>query len=292
MATFETRASNADDVEDYSLLGNKRVSRSKCKSPIIWIILAVFLFAGIIIATVFITKSVVENNNDSAASESRTTSTPTTEPTTDPTRSPTLQPTATPPPKNLILIISDGMGEIYNSAYRKYKNLTRTTIDNHFKGRYSTDPTNINGITDSAAGATVFACGVKTHNSFVCLDGYGNPKGSILAAAKRQGKGTGLVVTKSVTDATPAAFSAHSLYRSWHEMISKQQTMRQMNGAPMLDILFGGGRRYFERWDFFHNQTMHEEYGWNKVTDNTTEFLADLDNIDISQMPYMALFGM
>lgn len=135
-------------------------------------------------------------------------------------------------------------GQSYNAAYRKYKNITRTSLDNVFKGRYSNNPTNLHGVTDSAAGATCFASRVVTHNGFIGVDSSGiifgdfhlftfrssllymfcegNPKGSILAAAKRQGKGTGIVVTKSVTDATPAAFSAHSLYRNWHQMIAKQ----------------------------------------------------------------------
>ena len=172
---METSESNNLLDPNNPLLSNQRVSQSKCAGPKIWIPILILIFIGSIIATVFITISVVENNNNDDAQSSSI------------------------PPKNLIVIISDGMGQTYNAAYRQYKNLTRTTIDKHFKGRYSTLPTNKNGITDSAAGATVFACGVKTHNSFLCLDGYGNPKGSILAAAKRQGKGTGMVVTKSVT---------------------------------------------------------------------------------------------
>ena len=68
--------------------------------------------------------------------------------------------------------------------------------------------------------------------------------------------------------------------------------MRQINGEPMLDILFGGGRRYFERWGFFDNETMWAQYGWNTVTKNSTKFLEELDMIDTSEMPYMALFGM
>lgn len=75
-------------------------------------------------------------------------------------------------------------------------------------------------------------------------------------------------------------------------MISQQQVMRKINGENMLDVMFGGGRKYFERWGFFHNSTMWEKYGWNTVTDNTTQFLEELDKIDTSEMPYMGLFGM
>ena len=308
---MDVETANTDFVP---LLGNQVARNSKFRSNWVLITLLVIIFAGSIIATVFITKAVVENNNDSSEGPSQTSASPTIEPTMEPTSTPniqsttsstttsttttsttTMEPTSSPTdyatPKNLIIIVSDGMGQTYNAAYRTYKNLTRTTIDKHFKGRYTTKPLNSDGITDSAAGATVFACGVPTRNAYIAVDGDANPKGSILAAAKRQGKGTGIVVTKSVTDATPAAFSAHSWVRSWNELISKQQTQRQINGEPMLDVLFGGGRRYFERWGFFDNDSIWDEYGWNTVTDNTTEFIQDLDYIDIDEMPYMGLFG-
>ena len=205
MAAMEISLGGAKTRDDpnASLLGDQGMTRAKCASPKVWIPILILFFVGSIIATVFITKSVVENNIEEAAELSNsTTLSPTTSPTIpsmNATNSPSMSPTASSSPKNLIVIISDGMGPTYNAAYRRYKNLTKTTIDKHYKGKYSTDPTNTNGIPDSASGATVFACGVKTHNSFLCLDGYGNPKGSILAAAKRQGKGTGMVVTKSVT---------------------------------------------------------------------------------------------
>ena len=174
----------------------------------------------------------------------------------------------------------------------------------------------MDAITDSAAGATVFASRVQTYNDWVGIDSSANPKGSILAAAKMQGKGTGIVCTKSVTDATPAAFSAHSMYRSWHQLIAQQQATRQIiDGEPMLDILMGGGRqvhcplfwelcacsshpiiaclvlKHFENIGFFNNQTMHQEYGWSTVTNNATAFINQLDDIDISSMPLMGLFG-
>ena len=204
-----------------ALLSSKQQSQSSPLNLKLLIFIFIFFVASII-ATVFITKGVVENNSSSADSSNINEKTP----------------------KNLIIVISDGMGQTYNAAYRQYKNMNETLIDEYFKGRYSTAPTNKNGITDSAAGGTVFAIGEQTHNSHIGLDAFGNPRGSILAAAKRQGKGTGLVLTKSVTDATPAAFSAYSLDRNWEEMISKQQATRTINGKPMLDILLGGGRRY------------------------------------------------
>ena len=65
-------------------------------------------------------------------------------------------------PKNVILLIGDGMGPEYNSAYRHYvdnkdtKDIERTRLDKHLIGQMSTDPDNGDkeNITDSAAAGT------------------------------------------------------------------------------------------------------------------------------------------
>lgn len=258
----------SNENEKKTSLVPKQHSTEKSHSKL-WVAIFSFVILSVYtIATVFITKAVIENNNSSSSTQKDSI------------------------PKNLIIIVSDGMGQTYNTAYRAYKNVNATLIDKHFKGRYSTTPTNKNGITDSAAGATVFSIGKQTHNSFIGLDAFGNPHGSILAAAKRQHKGTGIVVTKSVTDATPASFSAYSMDRDWEQMISKQQAMRSIDGEPMLDILFGGGRKYFEQWGFFQNKSIwNDKYGWNTVTDDGANFIQNLEEINIAQMPFMALFA-
>ena len=75
-------------------------------------------------------------------------------------------------------------------------------------------------------------------------------------------------------------------------MISKQQATRHIDGEPMLDVLLGGGRTFFEEWGFFQNESVWRgEYGWSTVTDNATAFLEDLQHVDTSQMPFMGLFG-
>ena len=59
-------------------------------------------------------------------------------------------------------------------------------------------------ITDSAAGGTAIATGVKTYNGAIGVDVDGNPVQSVLELAAKHGKATGLVTTSQVTDATPA----------------------------------------------------------------------------------------
>ena len=64
-------------------------------------------------------------------------------------------------------------------------------------------------MTDSAAGATAFASGVRSFNGAVGVDAQGRAVPTLLEHARRAGKATGLVTTAQVTDATPAAFGAH-----------------------------------------------------------------------------------
>jgi len=50
---------------------------------------------------------------------------------------------------------------------------------------------------------------------------------------------TGLVATKSITDATPAAFSSHAADRNYEDYIAEQQL------AMGVDVLLGGGLEFF-----------------------------------------------
>jgi len=94
-------------------------------------------------------------------------------------------------------------------------------------------------ITDSAAWATAFSCGVKTNNSCVAVYQNGSSCGTMLESAKHLGYVTGLVVTSRITDATPAAFSAHVKNRNDESEIAVQQIGGQV------DLMFGGGRKCF-----------------------------------------------
>ena len=49
--------------------------------------------------------------------------------------------------------------------------------------------------------------------------------------------------------------------------------------------------RWFESWGFFDNTTLQQEYGWSKVSKNGTDFLSNIDNPDINDLPYMGLFA-
>lgn len=96
-------------------------------------------------------------------------------------------------------------------------------------------------ITDSAAGATAFSCGVKTYNNAIGVAADTTPCYTILEEAEDRGLATGLIATSTIVHATPAAFIAHQTLRVQYEEIA----------ADMLDVevdlLIGGGKKYFDR---------------------------------------------
>jgi alkaline phosphatase len=100
-----------------------------------------------------------------------------------------------------------------------------------------------NLVTDSAAGGTAMACGVKTYNNGVGVDKDGIPVKSILEEAEEKEMMTGIVVTSALVNATPASFMAHQKLRAFTEPIAEEIA----NSG--VDFLVGGGKKYFDRRD-------------------------------------------
>jgi alkaline phosphatase len=94
-------------------------------------------------------------------------------------------------------------------------------------------------VTDSAAAGTALAAGIKTNNGMIGVAPDGKRYQTILEAAKARGMATGLVVTSSITDATPATFASHVKSRATEAVIAEQLIANRVN------VLFGGGRKYF-----------------------------------------------
>ncbi|MEN8373996.1 MAG: alkaline phosphatase [Gemmatimonadota bacterium] len=95
-------------------------------------------------------------------------------------------------------------------------------------------------ITDSAAGATVYATGVRTYNGAIGVDVDRQPLRTILEVAEDRGMSTGLVATSSITHATPASFAAHVPDRGMAGEIARQYA------AQDIEVLLGGGLQYFD----------------------------------------------
>ncbi|GIV62602.1 MAG: alkaline phosphatase [Rhodothermaceae bacterium] len=160
---------------------------------------------------------------------------------TSTTAPPPAEPRAEVRPKNVILFISDGCGPASFTMARAYRRdvLGRDeglALDPFLVGTVQTHAADTR-VTDSAAGATAFACGVKTYNGAIAVDTLRQPLGTLVEAAEARGLATGLVATSTITHATPAAFSAHVPARGMTAEIAAQQITRG------IDVLFGGGLR-------------------------------------------------
>ncbi len=155
-------------------------------------------------------------------------------------------------PKNIIMIVGDGMGPAYTSAYRYFRDnpntdtIEQTVFDRHLVGSSSTYPARVSGfVTDSAAGATALATGNKSYNGAIGVDVNKKPVESVLVWAKKQGKKTGMVVTSQINHATPASYLAHNESRHNYDEIADNYLAAHEN----IDVLLGGGWQYFIRED-------------------------------------------
>jgi len=94
-------------------------------------------------------------------------------------------------------------------------------------------------VTDSPAGGTALACGIRTKNGYLGVDPEGKPLTSILRKAQAMGKRSGIVVNTVLTEATPAAFYAGVTSRSMSFDIAKQFT------ESGVDVAIGAGLEPF-----------------------------------------------
>jgi alkaline phosphatase len=146
---------------------------------------------------------------------------------------------AGPPPKNVIVMISDGMGPAAVTLTRLVSARESLTLDEYLIGTRRTSSEN-RIVTDSAAAATAIATGHRTKNDYVGVTPDVEPLGNVLEAAKFQKKmATGLVVKAAITDATPGGFSAHVKTRADQDRIALQQL------GLRADVMFGGGSNRF-----------------------------------------------
>ncbi|KFZ39010.1 alkaline phosphatase [Shewanella mangrovi] len=158
-----------------------------------------------------------------------------------------LNPTAAPSrPKNIVIMIGDGMGPSYTSAYRYYKDnpdteeIEQTVFDRLLVGMASTYPARVSGyVTDSAAAATALSTGVKSYNGAIGVDVNKRPIPTLLERAKKLGLSTGVAVTCQVNHATPAAFLSHDENRRNYDAIAASYINTDA------DLILGGGEKYF-----------------------------------------------
>ena len=141
-------------------------------------------------------------------------------------------------PKNIILFIGDGMGvsQVFAGITA---NQGQLFIENCRHIGFSKTQSSDDYVTDSAAGGTAIASGVKTYNGAIGVDADTIPVNTILEEAEEEGLATGLVSTSAITHATPASFIAHQPNRGMYQEIAADFLETD------IDVFIGGGLSHF-----------------------------------------------
>jgi len=145
-----------------------------------------------------------------------------------------------PKAKNVILLIGDGTGLSQVSSAFFFKE----TAPNYgrFKhiGLIKTSSSR-QDITDSAAGATAFASGVKTYNGAIGVADDSTKVKNLVEIVSPQHIRTGVISTSAIQHATPAGFYAHALNRGLYEDIAADMVISD------IDFFAGGGKKFFNK---------------------------------------------
>lgn len=184
-------------------------------------------------------------------------------------------------PKNIILMIGDGMGLTQITA-GMYSNGNKIELENFpvvgLHKSYSFD----NLVTDSASGATAFACGVKTYNGAIGVNPDTSAVKTILEEAEEKNYVTGMVATSTIVHATPASFIAHQKQRKMYEEIAADFLKTD------IDFFLGGGKKYFDRRETDDRNLYNElrENGYF-VSDYFQEDLKDIEIDNTKKFAYL-----
>ena len=151
-----------------------------------------------------------------------------------------------------------------------------------------------NSITDSSAGGTALATGVKTYNGAIGVDANKERVMSVAERAKRAGKKVGVTTSVSIDHATPAAFYGHQPDRSMYYEIALQLP------ETGFDFYAGSGflkpARTFDKKDAPSIYPIIEQAGYTiargideyqaKAGDADKMVLIQKDGTDASSLPY------
>ncbi len=127
------------------------------------------------------------------------------------------------------------------------------------------------------------ATGYKTSYHAIGVDENNRPVKTVLEYAREKGMATGLITTTWITDATPAAFAAHSETRDNHKEIA-----RQMSVAG-IDVLLGGGRQSFITKEQGGIQDINL---LDVIASDCAQIISSLDEITTHDHPVVGLFAL
>ena len=200
-------------------------------------------------------------------------------------------------PKNVIIMIGDGMGfsqldaaSIYaygtpkKQPYWAYQSLAMSTYSESTGEAYDPQQAwasfdyHLHTPTDSAASATALSTGVKTLNGRIGMDAAEKPLRHLIEDAEEMGKATGVLTTVYLSHATPAAFTSHAPSRKDSEAIAQE-----IINESALDLLIGAGHPWY---DDDHQKKAEASYGkvggetlWKSIETGTAGADADGDGI-------------
>jgi alkaline phosphatase len=157
-------------------------------------------------------------------------------------------------PKNIIMLISDGMSQAVPTVAEFYSHLYLGQSTQF--AQMLRDPEAVQGyfdtqslssmVTDSAAAGSAFGAGSRIANGALNMLPDGTVLTPIAELAQASGRKVGLVTTTSMAHATPASFcAAHPTRREMDEIAAKM--------IKHTDFMMGGGRRSF-------NEALQAEY--------------------------------
>lgn len=143
-------------------------------------------------------------------------------------------------PKNVVLLIGDGMGlaQVYAAQWASKEPLN--ILKAKHMGMMTTFSAN-NEVTDSGAGGTAIATGFKTKNGMIGMKPDSTAVPSMLDIFGNLGLSTGVVVSCAVTHATPASFVAKDINRNNFEAIALDYLDSPVN------VVVGGGLKHFNK---------------------------------------------
>ena len=190
-------------------------------------------------------------------------------------------------PKNVIMMISDGMGlndiiiaekfsetlNDYGVTFEHLPNIGEVTTHD-IKG----------GVTDSAASATALATGVKTYSGQVGMKNRENSSKAdnlknVCEYAREAGKKVGIVTNDSVLGATPASFTVHASTRYRTTTIVEGF----LDFKP--DVLIGNG--YADFMKIAERDANKDKLAQINVANGFDKFKAALNDTSKSNLPFL-----
>lgn len=162
-------------------------------------------------------------------------------------------------PKNIIIMIGDGMGFQHIKASEYFRGDTKSEFWSQFPVQLSasTFPAKLkneenagynpdlawksmgyvmSGYTESAAAGTALSTGFKTKNDYIGIDINQTPLLNLTQLAKYHKKSAGIVTSVPFSHATPAAFGAHNITRKNYGEIAFEMLVQSQ-----LDVIMGAG---------------------------------------------------